>query len=279
MMPASPETSQTMENEHGARVRRLFDEILGRDALERADILQSMVENDHSQSEIADEVRSLLAFVDATRIDEDVDPDADSPHLLLGCRVGDFTLERLIGFGGTSAVFEATQHGPNRKVAVKVLRSGLAGPRARRRFEREVEIAGRIEHPAVARIMGSGQVVVDGDETPWLAMEFVPGAETITRYAEESNLDLRARVCLLRDAISGIIAAHRRGVIHRDIKPGNVLVDSSGHIRVIDFGIARIIAVNDGIHGPVGGVMTATIPGQVLGTVPFMAPEQLGGDP
>ncbi|MCP4835699.1 MAG: protein kinase [Phycisphaera sp.] len=277
-MPASLEVDDADEREHGRRVRRLFDEILNLNALEREDVLQSMIGQDPAQSAIAEEVRSLLAFVDATRVDAEADsePDANAPHSLLGCRIGDFTLERLIGFGGTSFVFEANQHAPNRKVAVKVLRSGLAGPRARRRFDREVEIAGRIEHSSVARIVGSGRIVVDGDETPWLAMEFVPGAESITRFAEQSDLDLRGRVRLLREAISGIVAAHLRGVIHRDIKPGNVLVDDSGRIRIIDFGIARMADADSGLAG---GMMTATIPGQVLGTVPFMAPEQLGGDP
>ena len=264
-------------NEHGRRVRDLFDEILERRPEDRDELMVRMVRRPGFGPETIDEVRSLLAFVEATRIDEEGENERpDAPHLLVGCRIGEFTLRRLVGFGGTSAVFEAVQDRPSRTVAVKVLRTGIAGPRARRRFEREVEIAGRLDHPSVARVLGSGSIDVDGMDTPWLAMEFVSEAQAITRYAVEDGIDIVGRVRLVREAIAGIVAAHRLGVIHRDIKPGNVLVDASGRVRVIDFGIARLVD-----HEPVvgRGMMTATIPGQVLGTVPFMAPEQVGGDP
>lgn len=258
-------------DDRGGRMRALFDEVLGVDADARTEVLRAAVSRDGVDEEMVDEVRSLLAFVDATRIDDDAAVDDDRPERLLGCRLGGFMLERLVGIGGTAAVFEATQDRPRRTVAVKVLRQAIGGRRARRRFEREIEIAGRLDHPAIARVYDSGLLAVDGIDTPWLAMEFVPGARTITGHAADRHLDSRDRVELLRDAIGGIAAAHRRGVIHRDIKPANLLVDGRGRARVIDFGIARQTS------GPRGD-LTATSPGQVVGTVPFMAPEQLGGD-
>lgn len=264
------EEASTLDG-RGRRMRALFDEILGLDADSRTRALRAAAARDGLDDELVDEVRGLLAFVDATRIDDDATPDDDRPERLLGCRLGGFTLERLVGIGGTAAVFEATQDRPRRTVAVKVLRHAIGGRRARRRFDREIEIAGGLDHPAIARVYESGVLAVDGIDTPWLAMEFVPGARTITGFAQERILDHRARVSLIREAIAGIAAAHRRGVIHRDLKPANLLVDGRGRARVIDFGIARQIA------GPRGD-LTATTPGQVVGTVPFMAPEQVGGD-
>ena len=255
----------------GAAMRALFDAAIGHGPDDRTAFLRETARRRGVDEELIDEVVGLLAFVDATRIDDNTTSDADAPDRLVGCRLGSFTLDRLVGIGGTAAVFEATQAQPRRTVAVKVLRQTIAGPRARRRFEREIEIAGRLEHPAIARVLDSGTMRVDGFDTPWLAMEFVPDARTITRYANEENVDLQGRIRLVRSALAGVAAAHRRGVIHRDLKPANVLVDPNGRVRVIDFGIARQF------EGATAA-MTATVPGQVIGTIPFMAPEQLGGD-
>ena len=256
----------------GIAMRALFDEALGHGREERTSFLRKAARARGLDEEVVEEVVGLLAFVDATRIEEESTPDTQSPDRLIGCRLGAFTLDRLVGIGGTAAVFEATQARPRRKVAVKVLRHAIAGPRARRRFEREIEIAGRLEHPSIARVLDSGTMRVDGFDTPWLAMEFVPDARTITRYANEEDIDLRGRIRLVRSALAGIAAAHRRATIHRDLKPANILVDGGGRVRVIDFGIAR---QSDGATP----AMTATVPGQIIGTVPFMAPEQLDGDP
>ena len=249
-------------------VRRLFDLLVTSEEEDRPKIL---LEADVSE-EVRDEVESLLRFVESTRVDVEERRDESSPSALLGCRVGDFHLARLIGTGGTSVVFEARQSKPDRTVAVKVLRAGFAGPRARRRFEREVEIAGGLEHPGIAKVLASGSVEIDGAELPWLAMEFVSGGRSITRYAQEESLDVRSRVRLIREVVAALRVAHRRGVIHRDLKPANILVGEDKRARIIDFGIARSDA------GGTGHNTLATIPGQVLGTVPFMAPEQIDAD-
>ena len=252
-----------------ALVRKLFDVLVVSDETSRGRIL---LEAEVSE-EIRDEVESLLRFVEATRMDvEGSKEESGRPSDLLGCRVGDFHLVRLIGTGGTSVVFEALQSKPDRTVAVKVLRAGFAGSRARRRFEREVEIAGGLEHPGIAKVLASGSVDIDGAELPWLAMEFVSGGRSITRYANEEDIDIRSRIRLIREVIAGLRVAHRRGVIHRDLKPANLLVGEDGRVRIIDFGIARFEVAGTG-HNTL-----ATIPGQVLGTVPFMAPEQIDAD-
>ncbi len=252
----------------GSRIRRLFDAATRLPRSERHAYVLSI----EGQDSIRDEVLEILEFVEATIVEESAE-DEDSPDggvdRLVGSRVGDFELIRLIGTGGTSVVFEARQRRPDRKVAVKVLRSGFAGPRMRRRFEREVEITGFLQHPGIARVLASGSVAVGRQECPWLAMEYVSEARPITRYAEEKQLDVRARVRLLREAIAAIRYAHGRGVIHRDLKPANILVDGSGAVRVIDFGIARLDDAS------IRSETMATMPGQLLGTVPFMSPEQI----
>jgi serine/threonine protein kinase/WD40 repeat protein len=252
----------------GARIRELFDAAT---LLPRAD-RTAYVMNATDQDSIRDEVLEILEFVEATIVEEPTtsgEATEGGVDSLVGSRVGDFELVRLIGTGGTSVVFEARQRRPDRVVAIKVLRSGFAGPRMRRRFEREVEITGKLQHPGIARILASGSVGIGRRESPWLAMEFVPNARSITRYATDEGLDIAARIRLIREVIGAVRYAHGRGVIHRDLKPANILVDGAGSVRVIDFGIARLDESSSSAD------TLATMPGQVLGTVPFMAPEQI----
>ncbi|MAB72064.1 MAG: hypothetical protein CMJ54_06120 [Planctomycetaceae bacterium] len=262
------DSSVDATSRRGVRIRELFDAAT---VLPRAD-RTAYVMAAEDQDSIRDEVLEILEFVEATIVEE---PTASGPAVeggvdtLVGSRVGDFELVRLIGTGGTSVVFEARQRRPDRVVAIKVLRSGFAGPRMRRRFEREVEITGKLQHPGIARVLASGSVTIGRRESPWLAMEFVPEARPITRYAAEEGLGIAARVELVREAIEAIRYAHGRGVIHRDLKPANILVDGAGSVRVIDFGIARLDDSSSRVD------TLATMPGQVLGTVPFMAPEQI----
>ena len=265
---SSGDPTGDMASRRGARIRELFD---AASVLPRAD-RSDYVMDAEDQDSIRDEVLEILEFVEATIVEEPTASDhatEDGVDSLVGSRVGDFELVRLIGTGGTSVVFEARQRRPDRVVAIKVLRSGFAGPRMRRRFEREVEITGKLQHPGIARVLASGVVAIGRRESPWLAMEFVPEARPITRYAAEEDLGIAARIKLVREAIDAIRYAHGRGVIHRDLKPANILVDGTGSVRVIDFGIARLDDSSSRAD------TLATMPGQVLGTVPFMAPEQI----
>ena len=263
--------SEEADRIRGRQIRSLFDRVIQESMPQR----DRLIEASGADIEIQDEVRSLLEFIDATMVDTEGGADAsidfESPGSLAGCRIGDFELLRLVGTGGTSMIFEAKQSRPERVVAVKVLRAAFSGPQARRRFEREVEITGRLEHPSIARVLASGSLEVAGRHTPWLAMEFVAGALPISSFAKARRLDARATVHLFREAVSAVQYAHGRGVIHRDLKPANILVGSNGRVRVIDFGIARLDDAKRSAD------TLATIPGQVLGTVPFMAPEQIDG--
>ena len=221
-------------------------------------------------AELADEVESLLTFLPT------VDPRADSeetgslPVTLLGKVVGGCRIERLLGFGGMSAVYAAWQESPPRRVAVKIVRRERIGSSARRRLRIEAEALGRLEHPNIARVFLAGsQFLSDRHElagSPYIVMELIDDAVPINGWANEHKLDARARIELAICIAEAIGHAHRAGVIHRDIKPGNILVGSNGVPKVIDFGIA---SVHD-------SMVTAVTEG-AMGTLAFMSPEQARG--
>lgn len=179
----------------------------------------------------------------------------------------------LLGAGGMAAVYEAQQHRPRRRVALKVLRQGLAGTSALRRFEFEIEALARLRHPHIAQIYEAGATKDEhGGAMPFIAMEFVPGAKPITSYAREHALDLRARLQLFITMCDAVQHGHQNGVIHRDVKPSNVLIDSGGAVKVIDFGIARPTDSQD------SRITRHTDRGHLLGTLNYMSPEQGTGN-
>jgi tetratricopeptide (TPR) repeat protein len=192
---------------------------------------------------------------------------------LAGMKLGNYRLERLIATGGMGAVYEAEQENPRRKVAIKVLKPTFAAGATLRRFEIEVEILAGMRHAGIAQVYEAGAHAFRqgafGFDLPWFAMEYVAGARPLTAHADAENLDRGQRVRLFLAVCDAIAHAHMRGVIHRDLKPGNVLVPAGGAPKVIDFGIARTLPEQD--------VARATLEGDVLGTPAYMSPEQLEG--
>jgi serine/threonine protein kinase len=210
------------------------------------------------------------------------------PLPAVGDRIGQFTLRRLIGQGSFGAVFEAEQDAPvRRRVAVKVLSESLHSERAERRFDAERRALASLSHSGIAAILDGG-VSVGG--VPWFAMELVDG-EPIDRFCEQRKLPPSQRIALLRQACEAVEFAHRRGVLHRDLKPGNVLVqsvDGAGpRVKVIDFGLAKIIEgdEDEGVSDDAGsdGGSTAghesTHIGQAVGTPAYMSPEAASLEP
>jgi serine/threonine protein kinase len=190
-------------------------------------------------------------------------------------RIGPYRILQRIASGGMGIVFEAEQERPRRAVAVKVLRPGLLSAAARQRFMLEIEVLGRLRHPCIASIFDAGLFDTGLEQTPYFAMELVPGAVPITTWARQPGVSLAAKLAAFALACDAIQHGHRRGVVHRDVKPANVLVasepDDKGApvVKVIDFGIAR--ATDDALA--VTAVHTAE--GALLGTVPYMSPEQV----
>ncbi len=190
--------------------------------------------------------------------------------------IGRYTIVREIGRGGMGVVYEARQQSPQRAVALKVLRTSFPTRESLHRFTHEAEILGLLQHPGVAHVYEAGVAEVSGaagaQSVPFFAMELVRGAP-LTAYARTRALDSRQRLELLARVCDAVQHAHQKGVIHRDLKPANILVDESGQSKVLDFGIARAA----GAEIETASLHTAA--GQLIGTLPYMSPEQVGGDP
>lgn len=201
-------------------------------------------------------------------------------------QVGGYTVLGVLGSGGMGVVYLARQAKPARLVALKVMRwaaggsSFPTGDRLLKRFEHEADILGRLHHPGIAQIFEAGSYEAAGGgagraRRPFIAMELVQG-RSITDHARSPSpgaapLTARARIELVRRACDAVQHAHLNGIIHRDLKPGNVLVTASGDPKIVDFGVARLVA-------PSVAASMHTAAGELMGTLPYMAPEQVADD-
>ena len=253
-------------------VRELFDAVVELPDAERAAHLERAGASPAVRAEVERMLRSDGA---ASRFLE------SSPSFLqeallprMGTRLGHYELKRLIASGGMGTVFEALQDEPRRSVALKTLRlGGLASPERVQRFHFEAEVLGQLRHPSIAQVFEAGAHDEAGEVVPFIAMELVSGARDLLSYARDEELELSERLELFLAVCEAVQYGHQKGVIHRDLKPGNILVDAEGRAKVIDFGVARAT----GRASAFGGVTTQT--GQILGTFAYMAPEQLAGSP
>lgn len=204
---------------------------------------------------------------------ETVDSDApafpDAPSLPPGSTIGKYSIVRVLGTGGMGAVYLATQNKPSREVALKLIRIGAMSPRIMQRFDLEAEILGRLQHPNIAQIYEAGIDPYSG--LPYFAMEYIDGRELLD-YAREQNLGSSQRLRLFEKLCDAITHAHAKGVIHRDLKPGNILVSKAGEPKVLDFGIARATDTDN------AQLTVQTQVGQLVGTLSYMSPEQAEGD-
>ncbi len=196
-----------------------------------------------------------------------------SPDPLIGVTIGDVTIDRLLAEGGMGRVYLGTQQRPSRTVAVKFMRHGRSAT-SLERFRREAEVLGRLSHPGIARVFFTGSVRIGLDEVPFSVMEYVPDADTLVQFCNRNSLSLQERLELFLQVCHAVACGHAIGVVHRDLKPGNILVTNEDgrtepRVSVIDFGIAKLL------NADVGEGVTAT--GEFLGTRQYMSPEQLAG--
>src|SRR6476659_3635320 len=178
-----------------------------------------------------------------------------------------YELQRELTGGGMSRVFLATERALNRDVVVKVLPPDLAAGVNRERFRREIQVAAQLQHPHIVPVLSAGE---HGDLL-WYTMPFIEGESLRAAIERKRSFSPREVIRILHDVVDALAFAHARGVIHRDIKPGNILTQGS-HALVTDFGVAKAISA----ALPIGAVTTAGI---AIGTPAYMAPEQLAGDP
>lgn len=213
-------------------------------------------------------------------------------------RIGRYEILAEIGRGGMGIVYEARQDNPSRTVALKVLRGGLPTREIVKRFEREIRLLGRLQHPGIAQIYEAGTADVGGTAIPYFAMELVRG-KPLLEFANDHELGIRDRLRLIAEVCSAVQFAHQRGVLHRDLKPANILVETAetddtfgaastprpdsrshstrlrrlGRTKVLDFGVGRALADDDDRDS----LSVETAVGAIIGTLPYMSPEQVSG--
>lgn len=225
-----------MDVERWKRLSPLLDVLLELEPEARAEQLEILRADD---PDTAQELEKLLA------LEEEGDGFIDQPlvdkpgQLKPGTRVGPYQLESLLGEGGMGMVWLASRADGlyQRRVALKLLRPGLADPNLRLRFTREREILARLEHPNIARLLDAG---VGSEGQPYLALEYVEGV-SITDYCLANNIGLEARLALFLQVCEAVSHAHANLIVHRDLKPSNILVTPTGDVRLLDFGIAKLL--------------------------------------
>jgi serine/threonine-protein kinase len=184
---------------------------------------------------------------------------------VVGDAVGTYTIESELGEGGMGRVFKAIG-GDGKPVALKIVKIEMTADEVFvKRFIREAQVAQRIDHPNVVKVIETGE----HNGLPWLAQRYVGGGSLEERLERIGSIDLHTVVGIGKQVAAGLDVLHENGLIHRDLKPGNILVDEIGVPYIADFGLAKD-------HQNEGTVLTR--PGQALGSMDYMAPEQIRGD-
>ena len=264
-----------MDAERWQRVERLLDAALELSAEERETLLIRECNNDPG---LADEVRAIL------RIGQQGGSILDTPAPHLGAaliatdpdptpaptRVGPWRVERLIGEGGMGSVYLARRDDGSfdQRVAVKVIRRGLQmDSRVIRRFREERQILAGLSHPGIVPLLDGG---LTDDRLPYLAMEYVEGLP-ITRYCDAHGLGVAERLELFARVCDAVAHAHGKLIVHRDLKPSNILVTEAGDLRLLDFGIAKLLDTTP-------AATEATERSERLLTPEYASPEQIRGE-
>ena len=252
----SPRLDELLDLEPGRRQERL-DALRAEDPALAAE-LASLV----ADAEQAEQARFLAGTA--------APPPPDAAATLAGQRIGAYVLESAIGQGGTGTVWRARRADGRFEgaVAFKLLHPSLVGRTGALRFEREGKVLARLTHPNIAHLLDAG--ITPGGQ-PYLVLELVDG-ERIDRHCDDARRDVAERVALFRVVLQAVAHAHRHLVIHRDIKPGNILVDREGHVKLLDFGIAKLLQA-DGADAD-----ELTRDGMRALTPDYAAPEQLRGE-
>jgi tetratricopeptide (TPR) repeat protein/tRNA A-37 threonylcarbamoyl transferase component Bud32 len=189
----------------------------------------------------------------------------------LPATIGRYRILRFVAEGGMGIVYEAEQEQPRRVVALKVIKHGQSSSQLLRRFDQESQALARLQHSGIAQIYEAGTADTGSGPQPFFAMEFIRG-QALLNYAEAHGLDTRQRLEMMAKICDAVQHAHQRGLIHRDLKPGNILVDETGQPKILDFGIARVTDSDT-------RATRQTDVGQLVGTLAYMSPEQVLGNP
>ncbi|MDZ7657898.1 serine/threonine-protein kinase [Fodinibius sp.] len=272
-----------MEQHQWKKVNKIVDTALELDEQERATYIEESCKNDEKlkrhvtkllaaikQSETEDFLATPDTYFEniAGEISPANAPDASS---MVGQQVGNYSLHELIGHGGMGSVFKGKRadEAYEKEVAIKILRRGMDTPSNIARFKRERNILANLEHPNVARLLDGG---LTKEGLPYLVMEYVDGTPLL-EHCNQNNLTLKERLELFEQVCFAVQHAHKNAIIHRDLKPSNILVTKDGKVKVLDFGIAKLIKM-DGSEG----ITFQTRTGSRMLTWGYAAPEQVTGE-
>jgi len=256
-----------MDPERFRQIEELYHAAAERPAAERGSILA------HADPDIRREVEALLAQPEGA-FDR---PAADSTvtELGAGTQWGSYRIESVLGTGGMGTVYRAVDTKLNRTVAIKILSDDLADAAARRRFQREAQLASSLNHPHILTVYDVGEA----QGRQYLVTEYIDGG-TLKDWAQREKRGWRDAVELLVGVADGLAAAHEAGILHRDIKPANILTTKSGYAKLADFGLAKL-ADQPAPENASTRTLTdeLTRKGTVIGTIAYMSPEQASGRP
>jgi tetratricopeptide (TPR) repeat protein len=261
-----------LDEEQWRSVMPLLGQALELDDAERSALLTRLEWNDPAVARALRTLLGQLADIKAANFLEDA-VIAPVPHeSLAGQTIGAYTIEALIGRGGMGEVWRAHRSDGRfeRKVAVKVMHASLLSKRAGERFAQEGRVVARLTHPNIATLVDAG---ITAESRPYIVLEHVEG-ESIDRYCDSQSFGTEERLRLFLDVVAAVAHAQSNLVVHRDLKPSNVLVTRDGVVKLLDFGIAKLL--DSGYEGE--GTEPTRI-GELALTPEYAAPEQLVGEP
>ena len=264
------------ENDRWRRVEALYHEIRVRPARERAAALLAACPNDPAMAAevqaLLDQPESATGFLATPPAEVAAGLVSKAGPSLIGQRIGAFEVQSLLGLGGMGEVYRARDTRLGRDVAIKVLPEAFARDApSLARFDREARALASLNHPNILGVYDVGT----HEGTAFVVTELLEG-RTLRDVLAPGALPLRKTVDYATQIANGLAAAHEKGIVHRDLKPANIWVTNDGRVKILDFGLARIVTASS-VDVPSGSTMTGA--GTVLGTAGYMAPEQVRGEP
>lgn len=269
-----------MKNENWQKVEKIFHNALDLPVAERKSFLQRECSDDR---ELISEVESLIDSFeqDSGFLDEPVFEiglgaiHKSSEKNLAGLTIGAYKLEEKIGAGGMGEVYKAIDTQLNRRVALKFLSKSLENDNsAKRQLVKEAQAVAMLEHPNICAVHGIEQ----SDEHHFIVMQYIEGI-TLAEKIEKEWVGVEEFKKIARQIVTAVAFAHSHGVIHRDLKPGNIMLTTDGQIKVLDFGLAKVVPQNQFVGRETNDEISRfSNNGLVIGTVSYMSPEQLRGE-
>src|SRR5437867_8398108 len=189
--------------------------------------------------------------------------------------IAHYQILKKLGAGGMGEVYLALDTKLDRKVAIKVLRpDSLAEGNVKKRLLREAQAAAKLDHPSICAIYD----VNEADALTFIVMQYIEG-ETLAEKMERQPLELSTALAIAEQVAEGLAEAHTHGIVHRDLKPQNLMITPRGQLKILDFGLAKQMHSSDSVDFDAPTATLLSTPGHVVGTMPYMSPEQLQGEP